>query len=307
VMKYPRSSVLRTSHFAQVGGPLVFIVIGSHRHWTIILVLSSSSVVTQFFMPFDFHCRYGLFTYAQCADLDPWAVCNHFASLSAECIIGREEHADGGTHLHAFVDFGRRRRFRVVSFADVCDFHPNISKSRGTPEHGYDYAIKDGEVVAGGLERPKPVHILSKNAIWSQILDATSRDEFFQLVRELAPADLAKCFPALSRFADSEYATPCPEYEGPNYEDPRFDYGELQELISFREGLGQELDGKRGKFRRPQGAPLPHIRASAALESHWLCPVVRVHGPLPPVKQWPRVILAHAPCLFRQKPRTLRR
>ena len=52
--------------------------------------------------------RYVLLTYSQCGDLDPWVVHDLIVGYPAECIIGREDHADGGTHLHAFVDFGRR-------------------------------------------------------------------------------------------------------------------------------------------------------------------------------------------------------
>lgn len=198
-------------------------------------------------MTFDFHCRYGLFTYAQCGSLDPWEVSNHFSTLGGECIIGREEHADGGTHLHAFVDFQSRKRFRIQSFADVCGFHPNIVRSRGTPWDGYDYAIKDGEVVAGGLARPEQREsVLSKNECWSTILDAETRDEFFALVRELAPADLAKCYPSLARYADWQYAVVVPPYSGPSVEDTRFVYDAYPELCRWREGLCESLDGQRG-------------------------------------------------------------
>lgn len=59
---------------------------------------------------FSFNARYALLTYAQCGDLDPFAVSDHFTELGAECIVAREDHADGGTHLHSFVDFGRKYR-----------------------------------------------------------------------------------------------------------------------------------------------------------------------------------------------------
>jgi len=161
-------------------------------------------------MPFDFYCRYGLFTYSQSTGLDPFEVSNHFTELGAECIIGQEEHVDGGTHLHVFADWGRRRRFRSASFADVLNYHPNISPSRGTPAVGWDYATKDGNVVAGGLERPNGSSdgVLRKDATWHTIMDACTRDEFFALVRELAPSDLAKCFTSLTKYADWRYAAP---------------------------------------------------------------------------------------------------
>lgn len=231
-------------------------------------------------MPFDFYARYGLFTYAQCAALSPWDVSDHFTKLGAECIIGREDHADGGTHLHAFVDFERRRRFRQPRFADVSGYHPNIVGSYGTPWDGYDYAIKDGEVVAGGLERPgRPgTSVRRSDEIWSTILAAETRENFWLLVRELAPADLAKCFTSLSKFADWQYADPEYVYDGPIETDPRFDISKFPELGTWREGLARTVDGQRGTFmamfppspgspREPRGVLL---EAEASSRSHSL-------------------------------------
>ena len=95
--------------------------------------------------------RYVLLTYAQCGDLDPWAVHDVITSFPAECLIARETHANGGTHLHAFIDFGRRVDIRDPRRFDVEGFHPNIQPCGRTPQKMLDYAIKDGDVVAGGL------------------------------------------------------------------------------------------------------------------------------------------------------------
>ncbi|UJO02115.1 Rep [Molossus molossus associated gemykibivirus 2] len=96
-------------------------------------------------MPFRFQRRYGLFTYAQCGDLDPFKVLDLFTELHAECIIGRENHADGGIHLHAFVDFGRNYTTRNARQFDVEGHHPNVLPGKKTPEKMYDYATKDGD------------------------------------------------------------------------------------------------------------------------------------------------------------------
>jgi len=199
-------------------------------------------------MVFDFHSRYGLFTYSQSGDLDPWEVSNHFTQLGAECIIGQEQHADGGVHLHAFVDWGKRRRFRNCHFADVHSVHPNIVPSRGTPGLGWDYATKDGDIVAGGLERPggSDDNILRKDKIWHQIMDANSRDEFFELVRDLAPADLAKCFPSLCKYADWRYAPSPLLYDGPGRDDASFDISQHPELIGWVEGFDSRRNGQSG-------------------------------------------------------------
>ncbi|AUX80748.1 replication-associated protein [Cattle blood-associated gemycircularvirus] len=154
---------------------------------------------------FNFNARYALLTYAQCGDLDPHEVVCRLAELGAECIIARENHVDGGTHLHSFVDFGRKFRTRRVDTFDVGGHHPNISPSYGTPEKGYDYTIKDGDVVGGGLERPSRASVSKTPDIWAEIILAESRDEFFSLVGSLAPRALCTSFPSLSKYADWKY------------------------------------------------------------------------------------------------------
>lgn len=169
-------------------------------------------------MAFVTNGRYFLITYAQCGSLDPFLVVDKLSSLGAECIIGRELHEDGGLHLHCFADFGRKFRSRKADVFDVDGRHPNIEASRGTPEKGYDYAIKDGDVVAGGLQRPEPQ---SRNGAgstfekWSVITSAENREEFWRLVHELDPKSAACSFTQLCKYADSKFAEVPPEYEHP--------------------------------------------------------------------------------------------
>ena len=192
-------------------------------------------------MSFDFNRRYALLTYAQCGDLDPHEVVCHLAELRAECIIANEKHADGGTHLHAFVDFGRKFRTRRADVFDVGNHHPNISPSYGTPEKGYDYAIKDGDVVGGGLERPCGASVSKDGDVWAQIVLAESRDEFFALLHSLAPRALLCSFPSLVKYADWKYRVD-PE---PYRHDPQlcFDLSGTPELLDWSHDT---LDSSRG-------------------------------------------------------------
>ena len=151
--------------------------------------------------------QYALLTYAQCGDLDPWAIVELFTTLSAECIIGREHHEDGGIHLHCFVDFGRVFRSRRKDLFDVAGRHPNVQHVGRTPWVAYDYCIKDGDVVAGGADRPleRGDKLSKTDEIWSIIMAAEDRDEFFRLCKQLAPAKLATSFNSISAFADWKY------------------------------------------------------------------------------------------------------
>lgn len=164
---------------------------------------------------FRFKAQYALLTYAQCGELDAWAVSDMLSGLGAECIIGREHHEDQGIHLHAFVDFGRRFHTTDCRKFDVGGCHPNVQPFGRTPEKGYDYAIKDGDVVAGGLERPDRSGVSEPSTQWATILAATSQDEFWQLCEELAPRMLLSNFTSLRAFAEWRFRPDPSPYEHP--------------------------------------------------------------------------------------------
>jgi len=162
--------------------------------------------------------KYGLLTYPQCGDLDEWAVSDHLSALGAECIIAREVHPNtGGVHLHVFFAFESKFRSRNVRVFDVLGRHPNLSPSRGTPEKGYDYAIKDGDVVAGGLARPEPRGGMSVGAgkVANVAHLCESANEFLELFDELDRGGLIKGFQQARSYADWRFAESPPEYESP--------------------------------------------------------------------------------------------
>lgn len=197
---------------------------------------------------FSFHARYGLFTYAQCGDLDPINVSNHFTSLGAECIVAREDHADGGTHLHVFADFERKRRFRRTDTFDCDGRHPNIVPSRGNPGEGFDYATKDGCIVAGGLERPSNGNdgsaVGRKDAVMAELVSIEDADTFWASVQELAPGLLLRNFPSLNSYASWRFRPRVEEYSTPS--DIRFDTDGIPGLDEWRnEYLGASTVGVR--------------------------------------------------------------
>lgn len=167
---------------------------------------------------FDLHARYVLLTYPQCGDLAPERVGEHLESISGtKCVIGRENHQDGGIHLHCFVDFGRKRRFRNARAFDVEGHHPNVSPSKGTPEKGWDYATKDGDTVWATLDRPGESGSgrVSNVEKWSIITSAPDRESFWRLVHELDPKSAACNFRQLQAYCDDKYAPPERQYETP--------------------------------------------------------------------------------------------
>ena len=73
--------------------------------------------------------RFVLLTYAQCGSLHGQQVVEHlYNHVGAASVVYREQHADGGEHLHAFVAFERPFSSRVTTVFDVEGFHPNIER-----------------------------------------------------------------------------------------------------------------------------------------------------------------------------------
>lgn len=232
--------------------------------------------------------KYVLLTYAQCGDLDPWAVVDHLSELRAECIIAREVHpTTGGFHLHCFVHFNRKFRSRNVRIFDVCGRHPNVEPSRGTPEKGYDYAIKDGEVVAGGLERPEPrgglnvgAHKVSNVAHLCE--DAT---EFLELFDEMDRGNLIKSFQSVRAYSKWRYRPSPDEYVSPTNVvfrggdlDGRDDWLVQSGIGSGMPLLGMSCPTHRGyptevnlRLPRSRGAPPPCL---GALDQNCIADVV---------------------------------
>lgn len=168
-------------------------------------------------MPFHLkNRRYVLFTYAQSGpDFDYWAVVELLGDLGAECIIGRELHEDGGIHYHVFADFGRLFSTRKVRIFDVGGKHPNIQPIRITPAKAYDYAIKDGDVVAGGLGRPGGDCDWDPDNFWSAATHAGSADEFLHFCDQLAPRDLVRSFPNFRAYANWKWNDRVAVYDQP--------------------------------------------------------------------------------------------
>lgn len=194
-------------------------------------------------MAYRFQSRYALITYAQCGDLDPWTVCDFLSAVPAECIIGREAHADGGIHLHAFVDFGIRFRTSDARRFDVDGHHPNIQPCGRTPEKMFDYAIKDGDVVAGGLGRPSGQDVAGVPSQWDTIVGAQDVGEFWELLRTLAPRTLLSNFNSLRSYAEWRYRPTIADYISPP--GVVFDISGVEELGEFvRESLSGNWVGE---------------------------------------------------------------
>lgn len=219
--------------------------------------------------PVTWKFKYALLTYSQCDGLDPFEIVNKLSELRLECIIGRELHSDGGLHLHAFVDAGNRVfRSRRTDCFDVGGFHPNVQHVARTPWLSYDYAIKEGDVVAGAAERPpeRSGGLGRPGNAWAEIMAAETRDEFQQLCMDLAPRDFAVAFSSLQRYADWRYRVEHEPYRHPTAIE--FDEARVAGVYDWYErNVARRTPGCKSIFffewtcgpKGPRVGPTPHV------------------------------------------------
>lgn len=172
-------------------------------------------------------------------ELDPHRVVEVLGALGSECIVAREYYPTTvGFHLHVFCSFERRFRSRKVDVFDVDGYHPNVEPSRGNAAAGFDYATKDGEIVAGGLERPSGVsgrRGTNRSADeWAEITASETVEEFWRLCEELDPKSLVCNFPALLRFSEWRFRPVKIPYATP---DGVFDVAGYPELAEWRDNV----------------------------------------------------------------------
>ena len=209
-------------------------------------------------MPFRFAAKYGLLTYSALGNDDAYVldlaeqIVDMLAKLGAECIIGRENHLDGGLHLHAFFMFGRKFESRNVRVFDVDGRHPNIVRGYKNARAGCDYAIKEGDVVGGGLDPDSlGTEVATDGGVWAQILLAETRDEFFEACARLAPRALLCSFTSLSCYADWKYREVVAPYRSP--EGLQFDTSGFPELSEWVASSLRTTGGEPPPLRGPLG------------------------------------------------------
>ena len=109
-------------------------------------------------MTFRFEAKHGLLTYSALGnDMDAveglaHRIVEHLGVLG-QCIVGRENHLDGGLHLHAFFMFERKFESRNVRIFDVDGKHPNIVRGYSNADAGCAYACKRATLSQEDLTR----------------------------------------------------------------------------------------------------------------------------------------------------------
>lgn len=132
-----------------------------------------------------------------------------FFPLCSRGVLGREPHADGGTHYHLLCVFKEKLRTSSQSYFDVGGNHPNISAVANAAARlrVRKYCEKGGEFVSWG-DWDEPLG-------WPEIWKAETEADFWAMVEKHKP-EAIKSYNALKAFAKDKFAIKEKEYISPN-------------------------------------------------------------------------------------------
>ncbi len=185
---------------------------------------------------FQFNAKSLFGTYSQAPDLSREIIRDFYLGLGCDqYLIGKESHQDGGTHFHVYIKWANSFRTRNVRHFDINGYHPNISKPRNERAL-FEYITKeDPEPLANFSPSEKKK---SRNETWSEILETTTKEEFYSKSRELAPADYVLNHERLEYFANKHFNRVVPQYEPPAdqvfYPIPEMDQWFQENLVNVR-------------------------------------------------------------------------
>jgi len=201
-------------------------------------------------------------TYPQCP-LEREQLRDFLRNLAPECeyIIGRELHDDGAYHLHAYVHFGRRRRFASASAFDVDGYHPNVQHPRRAADCAAYCRKEDTEpLVSEGLESV----LGPKMSGWGEELEVcNSKTEFLDAARSRFPRDYVLHLERLLFFCEWRFGRDETPYAGRGRD-------EFREPVSLTDWVRTNLLEVLPYPLMPILAPVLSGGGPSPLPSRWL-------------------------------------
>lgn len=168
--------------------------------------------------------------------------------------FGREHHEDGGIHYHMFIGLSEATTIRSPDWLDYLGKHPNIKSVRYTPGTVWDYVGKEGDICYEFGERPGMGNDSGDNRqlkrtrddAFREALSSTSKEEFLEKLKEMAPRDYVVCHGNIRAYAEWAYSPEQPGYEPPAYSWLDVNVRERNQLLVWAdENLRTPLSGRR--------------------------------------------------------------
>jgi len=196
---------------------------------------------------FRFNAKNVFLTYAQVGDaFSQQDLFEHLLALrdiQPICLrVGREHHADGGTHYHAYGKWSVKFNTVDPRFFDFHDIHPNIQSARNESQV-WAYCGKDGDVVDFGIP-PK-----CKRTYGDIIKEATTEAEFFEQCASTFPRDFVLNHERLEYFARKKF-----KRENPPYVDPYNGQFNIPDILD--QWVANNLQADNIGISYPRSAPL---------------------------------------------------
>jgi len=170
-------------------------------------------------MSYRFNAKQIFLTYSQCT-LTKERVLEFFDerwTLEGHC-VSKENHADGGTHIHAYFRFTRKLDLTGPRVFDIDGFHPNVVPNVRSPKKCLEYVQKDGDFIASAdivamIEKSGP------KKTWKDLVEeCTTRSDFMRAAFDYSPRDFVLNLERIEYFANYHYRDAVPEYVQPDYD-----------------------------------------------------------------------------------------
>lgn len=116
-------------------------------------------------------------------------------------LVSEEQHQDGSPHLHSFITCSIKKDIKSATYLDFENFHPNIQAAR-EPKQVIEYVKKHGNFTEWGTP---PVFNQGKNADYSKLLSATSKEEFMKLAEQEFPHEYIFQHERVQYFAEQKF------------------------------------------------------------------------------------------------------
>lgn len=154
---------------------------------------------------FRLNARKVFLTYPQSGDVSHSSL-QAFLLGHGSCYSCKEQHQDGTPHIHAFLDFGRKRDIRDERIFDFEGLHPNIQPVRD-PGAVIKYIEKNGDVLG---DRPESSAKNQKMQLTALIGESTTRAEFVDGFARICPRDYILYSERIEEFASKRFAVEAP-------------------------------------------------------------------------------------------------
>ncbi len=178
-------------------------------------------------MPFQFNRKTQFLTYSQVQDVDFFLEprSGHLDFLSdlfgtpQWYRMGKEYHADGGTHFHVAVRWRENIQSRNERIFDFGGVHPKVEPIR-QPRKAWDYVAKQGDVIhEHGEPSEESVSASRKrDALFQQALSAESLERFLDIIKEGATRDFVLYNRAIRECGEFYFSGKCEPYASPTFD-----------------------------------------------------------------------------------------